>query len=170
MFEANSKENTSTSNQESLRLPNPSLLAAPSTPQPMAWIWQDIISQSVPGGLWMEMIHSIPGKGRTFAPIPSPQPGPQNTLTAPSRILQSDLSFAEQRSGLSPFLIVSSLSLFAFGTNSSQTGLSSNSPASHYPKETLCTFPRKSSSFFSAQELGQLLYQHRRRHKTLQNH
>lgn len=85
------------------------------------------------------MIHSTLGKGRTFAPIPSPQPGPQNTLAAPSRVLLSDLSFAEQRSGLSPFLIVSSLSLFTFGTNSSQTGPSSSSPA---------TTPRKRSAPF----------------------
>lgn len=81
MFEANSKENMSTSNQKNL--PNPPLLAAPSPPQPMAWILQDIISQFVPTGLWMEMIHSTPGKGRTFAPVPSPQPGPQNTPAAP---------------------------------------------------------------------------------------
>lgn len=124
----------SNSNQENLCLPNPSLLAAPSPPQPMARIWQDIISQSVPGSLWMETIHSTLGKGRTFVPIPSPQLGPQNTLAVPLRVLQNDHSFAEQRSGLSPFLIVSSLSLFAFGTNSSQTGLSTTSPASHYPQ------------------------------------
>lgn len=71
MFEANSQENTSTSNQESLCLPTPSLLAAPSPSQPMARILQGIVSQSVPGGLWMEIIHSTPGKGRTFALIPS---------------------------------------------------------------------------------------------------
>lgn len=170
MFETNSKENISTSSQESRRLPNPSLLAG-SIPAPAHC--PDITGHYFPvclGGLWMEMINSTLGKGRTFAPIPSPQPGPQNTLAAPSRVLQSDLSFAEQRSGLSPSLIVSSLSPFAFGTNSSQTGLSSSSPASHYPRETLCTFPRKSSSFSSAQELPQLLCGNRRRHKTLQNH
>lgn len=72
------------------------------------------------------------------------------TLSLFPQEFYSDLSFAEQRSGLSPFLIVSSLSLFAFGTNCSQTGLSSSSPASHYPKETSYTFPRKSSSFSSA--------------------
>lgn len=102
MFGANSKENTSTSNQESLCLPNPSLLATPSLPQPMARI-SEAFSQSFPGGLWVKTTHSTPGKGKTFALIPSPQPGPQNTLAAPSRVLQSALLLAEQRSGLSPF-------------------------------------------------------------------
>lgn len=69
-------------------------------------------------------------------------------------VLQSDLLFAEQRSGtlsigLSVFLIAPALSLFAFGTNSSQTGLSSPRPPAHYPREKLCTFPRKKSSFSS---------------------
>lgn len=161
------KPTASTSNQESLCLPNSSLLASPSPPQPMARILQGIISQSFPGGLWMETIHSTPGKGRTFAPIPSPQPCPQNTLTAPSRALQHDLPFAEQRSGLSPFLIVSSLSLFAFGTNSSQTGLSSSSPASHDPRETLHLFKEEQQLLLSPRTMAAPLPA---QEETLKNH
>lgn len=75
-------------------------------------------------------------------------------LLLPQMVLQSDLLFAEQRSGalligLSLFLIVPSLSLFASGTNSSKTGLSSSSPTSQCPRGKLCTFPRKGSSFSS---------------------
>lgn len=78
----------------------------------------------------------------------------QKALAAPSVVLQSDLLFAEQRSGalsvsLSLFLIVPSSPLFAFGTDSSRTGPSSSSPTRHSPREQLCTFPRKRSSLRS---------------------